>query len=270
MQTQYDVNQALAIAGMPHGAKRESVDLTLAALPQIDTITIADASAAAGETWTIQATNTRTNQVFALAFLSGVDLPTTLDNAVAALAGDGKLNDLFSYAEDGATVLTATSRIASESYTWATTPGGSATAVVATTQAAIGADVPLGIMIADGTEYLDGRVLDGADAVANLAGVLFRTDANNFQEYDEPVSAVAGIKRGRTMSIMEEGRVWVEIEDAAARGGDVFVRRSGSGVLGAFRATADGGDTIDVSAFCKWERGAVAGGLALLRIRKQG
>lgn len=270
MQTVYNVNRDRAQEGQTVGP-RMAAPFTLPVLPQVTDVVIADGTPAAGETWTFAVTDDKSEQQYSVDFLSGVDLPTTLDNMVAALQLSPKLNDLFSYTEDGVDTLTATARNAGEPYTFAVTPGGSATATPSITQASGGTEAEVGLMFAraGAGEF---RPLASGDTVADFAGILFRTDANHFQDFDEAPTAVASVDRGRTMSLMEEGRVWVLLEagqSVTSLADGVHVRIN-NGRVGGFRSAADGGDTVDASAFCRWETLAGSGELALLRIHKQG
>jgi len=64
--------------------------------------------------------------------------------------------------------------------------------------------------------------------------------------------------------------MWVTVETAVTPASAVHVRRAGAGNAGsAFRATADAGDTLDVSTIAKFESSAPIGGLAVLAINFQ-
>ncbi len=232
-----------------HLGPRQSAPFTLAKLAQITTITIADASPAAAESWTLSVTDDETAQVYSITFNSGASLALTLDALVAAVAADGRLNDLFSATEDGATVATLTARHVGRSYTLAVTPGGSATAAVAISQSAGGNKLRFGRMLAVDSAG-KARELEASDALIDLAGALFRTDFNHVQPF-EPADARAGYDgaaRGKTMSLMQRGRMVVDPEtDPTDLSDPVYVRRaltSGSGSLGAFSAAAAGGQQL--------------------------
>lgn len=270
-QLNYQVNLDRAIAGQTYGARRTR-PFTLAALPQITTVVIADATPAADEEWTFAGsdvtlgTGNFAQQLPSLTFDSGASLPATLDNFLAAITANGDYRSRFTVAEDGTDTLTITSRSRTQNYTFTTTPGGSATQTTTVTQASGGADVPLGTMVARSTGS-NFRQLTSTDALTNLAGVLFRTDANNWRDYDEAATGVDRIRRGRTMSIAYDCFVWVQVEDdvtSITQG--VHVRRGGTGTLGAFRGSADGGDTIDISTVAEWQDTAAAG-LAPVHVR---
>lgn len=70
------------------------------------------------------------------------------------------------------------------------------------------------------------------------------------------------------VSLMRQGEIWVKTEEAVVPGDAVFVRAVAVDPerAGAFRKTADGTDTIDLSAHARWESSAGVGELALLSI----
>lgn len=251
VQVNYNMNPAPLREGQTLGP-RLSKPFTLPKLAQVTTITIADASPAASEEWTLQATDDETGQVWSLTFDSGASLALTLDALTAAVAGDGKFNDLFSATEDGATVATLTARHVGRSYTLAVTPGGSATAAVAITQVAGGSRIPFGLMMQRDAEGIAGTaaVLDATTVLRELAGVLIRTDYNHVRPY-EPEDAQAGsdgMARGKTVSLMHQGMIVVDPEtNPISLSDSVFVRRaqtSSAGTVGAFSAAAAGGQQL--------------------------
>lgn len=78
-----------------------------------------------------------------------------------------------------------------------------------------------------------------------------------------------GIKPKVTARVIRFGRVFVIPEDAVTEASGVFVRAVATTGerAGAFRGTADGTDTIDVSAFCRWRNGGGgAGALCTLEV----
>ena len=65
-------------------------------------------------------------------------------------------------------------------------------------------------------------------------------------------------------NIMRQGSIWVRTEDAVTPASGVFVRitaNAGVGTaLGAFRGTADGGNTVDISTVARWATSSQGGG----------
>lgn len=70
------------------------------------------------------------------------------------------------------------------------------------------------------------------------------------------------------ISILEQGSIYVKVEEAVVPGEPVFVRAvAGVGErAGAFRKSADSTDCIDISSVAKWETAAAADGFAVLTI----
>lgn len=241
MQTQFTVNPGAAIAGLAIG-RVYAKPRTLPYRAQISTITIG--SSEAGDL-VIDVTDDETQQTYSLTVtLSGAVEATSLDEMLAAIQANGPLNNLFSGVEDGATVLTLTARHANRSYTITTTPPGSMTAVVATSQASGGDGIEPGLWVARGAADLQIDALTATTTLAQLEGVLRRTDANHFHALVESTTDVDRLRRGKTHSVLESGsRVWVEVEDAVTPGSTPYVRRaltSGAGTVGAMRGSAAG------------------------------
>ena len=77
-----------------------------------------------------------------------------------------------------------------------------------------------------------------------------------------------GVKPKTTIGVMHRGTIWVVTEGTApTKLDEVHVRAEASGneVAGAFRATADGTDTYDLSDFCTWT-GRVGTNIAELEV----
>lgn len=246
MLTAYNSTHDKAIAGQPIGDWRDSRPMSLPWLAQSTRIRIADASANAGEAITITVTDDESDIVHTLSALTGANLGATLDNILAAFLAHASLPTLFTAVEDGSEDFEITARHANRTYTVAASVAtGSMTFAVSSLQAAGGDGLVFGIMVAKAsTGDKDCRALEATDTITALCGILFRTDANHFHslENDGP-SAVDRCQRGKTLSIMEEGRVWVTAEDAVAPGEPVYVRRaqtSSVGTVGGFRSSPAG------------------------------
>lgn len=80
-----------------------------------------------------------------------------------------------------------------------------------------------------------------------------------------------GLKPDVTMSVLQRGRVWVATEDAVDPGDAVRIRKvaGGSEQLGAFRAAADGTDTM-VATNARWLTSTSGAGFALLEFDVNG
>jgi hypothetical protein len=82
-----------------------------------------------------------------------------------------------------------------------------------------------------------------------------------------------GVKQNEEFNLLRKGTIWMRPEDAVTPASGVHMRitaNAGVGTaLGAARGTADGGNTVDLSAFARWvtsSEGGRAGGLAKLEI----
>lgn len=77
-----------------------------------------------------------------------------------------------------------------------------------------------------------------------------------------------GLKPKVSFGVLRVGRILARPENSVTPASGVFVRAvaTGNEVAGAFRGTADGTDTIDISAFASWRSTAGAGELAVLEI----
>lgn len=124
------------------------------------------------------------------------------------------------------------------------------------------AEIPFGVMVKQGTDDDDVKLLAATnDPIKGV--VVF---GHNF---DNPVQrGSTGLKPGVHFGILRKGRIFVTTEDAVTPLSEVHVRAvaAGAEVKGAFRGTADGADTIDITGLAKWVTSAGAGEIAILEI----
>jgi hypothetical protein len=234
---------------MPAGGTRRTKPRTLPQLAQITQVryTAGDETADgvltivdddSGQSYTVTGTGSATEATF-------------LDNMVAAVQGDGKVNDLFTVTEDGVDDLVLTARHRNRSYT-ITASGGPAvtTPAVSNLQTAGGGDLGFGLACAKGPSDGEIQALSATSVKADIAGVLFRTEGNHFHDLDDD-SGADELDRGRTHAVLEQGRLWVAAEDAVSPTSKVYVRRaqtSSAGTVGAFRAGPDGSAQVSTVA----------------------
>ena len=241
MQTAYNVNQAIAVEGMPVG-ERECKPGALPWLPQITQIRIA--ASEVGDL-VITVVDDLTQQSYDLTVaISGAVEATSLDEIKAAIEANGKFNDLFSVTEDGVDDALLTARHANRAYTVTTTPPGSMTAVVSTTQSSGGSGLEMGRFVARGSNDGEIAAVDSSTVLADLAGMLFRTEANHFHALENELpSDVDTTRRGDHYAILERGRVMVKVEEAVTPASTPYMRRattSGAGRVGGLRASPAG------------------------------
>lgn len=241
MQTSYTMHPSQAVHGMTEGP-RESRPMMLPWLEQIDSFAIADAEAG---TLSVVITDVETEQTVEFdVTISSTDEPTSLDEIAAAFASDPTALALFSVTEDGVDTFVTTARHANREYTFAFTPPGSMTVTPTAVQAAGGAKVDFGFVAGNSDNEI--VAIDATTELADLVGVLRRTDANHWREtYRDEVEALA---RGRKWPVNQECRVWLTYAGTAPTvGGDLYLRRaqtSSSGVVGELLAAPAGGQAV--------------------------
>lgn len=135
--------------------------------------------------------------------------------------------------------------------------------VVTRTSEEASASIPFGVFVQKGTD--DGDVKKLTATTNKLVGiVVWEANFTPVYQVDD-----TGLKPGVTMAVMRKGAIIVYPETAViAHTSEVHVRAiaAGSEVAGAVRATADGTDTIDCTAFATWLTSADAGEPAVLEI----
>jgi hypothetical protein len=248
MQTTYASVMTPAIAGMALLAPRKSRPRQLAKLPQILSLTIANG--AGTDNVSIVATDTRTGQSWTLPAVTGSANEATLGAAIrAAVAADPKFNSLFTVAavtETNASdiVHTWTARSPYRSFTLVATGGPVSAATVSTateSQAAGGSGLAFGQLVAKGTNDDEFVAMTSTTTVEQIAGMLFRTDANHFHalpaDLGDELSTESDVcPRGQHMAIAEDGEFWVTAAEAVTPASRCYVRVEGSTV-------GDWGDT---------------------------
>lgn len=116
------------------------------------------------------------------------------------------------------------------------------------------AEIPFGTMTVAGTA--DYGVRKPTAVTNTLRGIAVR--AHDFAIGLE--LGDAGLKPGATFGVGRKGRFFVRIEQDVTPSSDVRVRcvATGAEIAGAFRATEDSTDCIDISALARWVRTAFA------------
>ena len=126
------------------------------------------------------------------------------------------------------------------------------------------AEVPFGVMVQHGTADTDAKLLS---ATSNkLAGVVLQSHA---YAVGTELGTV-GLLPKASLSVLRQGKVWVNVEEAVAVGGAVRVRAAGTGTKGGFLTTASATNTIDCSKFCRFLTSTSGAGLALVEIDMSG
>lgn len=121
-------------------------------------------------------------------------------------------------------------------------------------------EIPFGVCVKQGTA--DDQCLKLTAITDKLIGITVHSHA-----YQKDVEiGTTGVKPKMTLGVAVRGQLWVPVEEAVTPASDVHVRAvaAGAEVAGAFRDTADGADTIDISAFARFKSTTTGAGRAIL------
>ncbi len=252
-QYTYAMQPPIGVEGQLWGTAHESRPYELPQRAQITTFTLADGSPAAGEDWTIVATDVDTGQTFTLEFESGASVAATLA-ALTAAASVGQFRNLFSVVDDAATVATWAARNKGKVYSFVTTVGGGTgtnTAAVATTAIdydAVG--LPFGRAVVRGTGDMEMAEIGASSVCADIVGVLFRTDANAFHSFEaDSLSDSDFCERASMQRVLCRGTFLALVEEAVTPASRVWIRRAltgGTGALGRFGDAPDAADGAEL------------------------
>lgn len=125
------------------------------------------------------------------------------------------------------------------------------------------AEIPFGVMVKQGATDPAALLLTAtSNPILGLA-----RHAHVYEPFGTVGNAGNGIAPGQAVGVKQRGESWVPIEESVTQASDVFVRAVATGgeVAGAFRASADGTDCIQLYG-CKWVKAATGPGLGLLHI----
>ena len=103
---------------------------------------------------------------------------------------------------------------------------------------------------------------------ATFAGVLERTHSSVNPTLANPADRIAKASPGQDLSVLYQGAIWVEVEEAVNEGDSVFFRHTASGVnteIGRFRTDADTA-TADQITGAKFASRTTGPGLAILEL----
>lgn len=251
MQIAYAMNPPVGREGQLWGSDHKSRPFILPQRAQTTTMTLADGGPAAGETWTIVATEVDSGQTFALSWTSDTTVALTLA-AMTAAASIGKFRDLFTATDDAASVGTWVAKNKGVTYSFVgsvSTGGGTITpAVTVTAIDYTAAGLPFGRAVVRGTNPGEMAEISATSTARDIIGVLFLTDGNAFHSFDsDSLTAEDLCDRGSYQRVLHEGRFLALVEEAVTPASRVYVRRAltgGAGALGRFRDTAAGSTQV--------------------------
>lgn len=139
--------------------------------------------------------------------------------------------------------------------------------IISVTSTEASAEIAFGLAVKRGTTDDTALLLT---AIANtVLGVVVHSHL--FSKPDE--LGTTGLKPGVTFDVLRAGRLYVICEENVTPTSGVHVRALASGgntTIGQFRATADGTNSIDISAFAQWMTTTTAGDIAVLEVNFQG
>lgn len=256
-QLNYNINQAIAVEGSLDGIAPHVVDSLVNnnAVKKRYTVTVATAA----------------DEELTLTLTSPLGVVTTVsynEGAVGTLTT--KRNGLIAAvnASDARFYCVASIKDADEFYIEAKLATDDFTVAESETNLTLANDVAFisntyigfGLAVAQGTRDEECRLL--AATSDKVRGVAVYTHADMV---NEGVSASAGYKPQMAVSVLAKGRIWVRPEVAVVAGDAVYVRAVAAGTerAGAFRPSADGSDTIQLSN-SKFLTSAAGGALALV------
>lgn len=124
------------------------------------------------------------------------------------------------------------------------------------------AEIPFGVMLGAGTAD------DGAKLLAATSDNLIGISVFHHGYAAGVEVGTTGPKPDVSIAVLNVGRAYVLVEEAVTPSSAVRVRAvaAGAELKGAFRTTADGTDTIDISAFARYMTSADAAGIAMVEI----
>lgn len=125
-------------------------------------------------------------------------------------------------------------------------------------------EIPFGVGVVLGAAANKAVLPTDAATAAKFVGVALHS-----HNYASPEQlGDTGIKPKVPISVLEEGDVWVTVEEAVVAGDRAFMRYdagAGGTQLGAFRKSADTATALELKG-CRYLTAASGGGLALLRV----
>lgn len=202
---------------------------------------------------------------------------TERDALLALLQADSRFDDLVDFGEESTNILTITAKTAGVPFTASyenengAGQAGTGTMTYSTTTAnQTGDPVPFGRALAESTTQAV-ATLPSATGFTFLGVSIHRAHyRNKDNSVSPPVTGEAQWQGNEAMPVLKRGRIWVKPETAVAPGDQVHVRHTqgaaAAETVGRFRASADGGDTDQITAGARWVSEAQADELAVLEL----
>lgn len=253
-------------------AKPEMESLETAFIGQVSRFTIGDAA------YTPAVYTITTPVTDAITVTFDYDGADDANATAAAVAMAAEWNaDPASRALGIASVVVAKSvDIAWNDYTraWSPVPTATDSAVftVATQTVASSRTARFGVLVCRGPATGNPRdarpvaPLTSASVIGDVRGMVVREDCGVEQpSLESSATSFDAYPAGRAVPILNRGLGWVVCETAMTVGGAIYVRKAGTGINGAVRNDADGGDAIDASSKFEVVAAGPAGGVCKVK-----
>ena len=126
--------------------------------------------------------------------------------------------------------------------------------------------IPFGVPLVRNSSGVLPNSAQVASAAGALIGLSVLTDTNELTHHQAAVPYQGGSPSGKALNILKQGALYIEVWEALAPGNALRYFKSGPNA-GKWGKTASAGNSLQLSAGA-WEieKGAAAGGLAILRI----
>jgi hypothetical protein len=232
MQTQYKITPSKAVKGMPLAARRKSRPRQLAWRAQAGTLVLTNSSEAGDLLLVLRDVKTRAEYELTVA-ISGATEATSLNEIVAAIQANGDWGSRLIVSDDNTLTVSYTARQANRVYEIDVDPPGSMSVTHNVVTTAGGAGIEMGTLVARGSAEGTFDAPGATTTVDQIAGLLFRTDANHFHslENDTP-SAIDLCERGKHYAIAEQIEAWMEVEEAVTESSTPYMRRAATSSVG--------------------------------------
>lgn len=267
LQTSYRDMDA-AFPGLRHGIRgfrSRSMTNDTGSSRQVDDITV---SAAATATYSFSVDVGGGAMVVSAAGLSSETVTQIRDKLLAAARQVGAFEGRVSFNPSGANVIRITAVIPGTGFTTAESDDNLALANTVANVSPI--TIPFGraVVHRTGAGTTERSVGLASATGATFAGVAERVHSVVDPENAGSIDGVGRISRYQEISVMFQGAIWVEVEEAVNEGDSVFFRHTASGAnteIGRFRTDADTA-TADQITGAKFASRTNGPGLAILEL----
>jgi len=236
------------LAGNPGTTRSQTLESYVnESLPQSNTVPIGGTT---DGDYTIRITDVEEDTFYDSTFGASSDTADAIaDGVAAAIEANEDLNNVVDAAGTPGTPLLLTFQHTNRDYviTFPSNPGGNMT--LTTTQVAGGSKVEPGRGVIQGSSDELARHPQTGDVEQNFVGIVAR-DTHTILRTEDVAGAVDGAEPGRSFTVCSSGDRVVNIEDAVAKGADVYMRIIATATnpnTGYFRSDADTANAIKIN-----------------------